>query len=96
MCKDCECHKQYYAKNKDKIIERSLDNYNKNKEEKLKKMKEYRESHKEKINAKANEKVACVCGGRYTVRNKSTHLKSKKHVSYVEKEEVEKNENVSS
>ena len=85
MCKECECPKynKYYKDNKDKIIQRSLENYNNNKDDKLKKMKEYQEKHKDEIKAKANEKVSCECGGRYTKRNKSTHMKSKKHQEYV-------------
>ena len=77
--------KEYYEENKDKIIQRSLENYNKNKETILKRMKEYQEEHKDEIKAKANEKVECECGGRYTKRNKSSHMKSKKHQNYVNK-----------
>jgi len=85
MCKDCSCanYNKYYEENKDKIKSRSLENYNKNKKDILIKMKEYQEQHKDELRAKANEKIDCECGGRYTRRNKSTHMKSKKHLNYV-------------
>ena len=41
--------------------------------------KEYLEQNKDKINAK----FVCDCGGRYTYRHKSRHLKSKKHLDYI-------------
>ena len=82
-CVHCIKRKEYYEENKDKIIERSLENYSKNKELILQKMKEYRESHKEEIKAKANEKVECECGGRYTKRNKSSHMKSNRHQKFI-------------
>ena len=45
--------------------------------------KKYNEENKEKINEKRNEKFDCECGGKYTTRNISTHIKSKKHQSYL-------------
>ena len=54
--------------------------------------KEYYETHKEEINNKRNKKIVCeVCGGKYTVNNKSKHLKSKKHITnqlYIDKQEI--------
>lgn len=41
-------------------------------------MKEYLGNKKE-----VNDKKLCECGGRYTRRNKSTHLKTKTHKKYV-------------
>lgn len=32
-----------------------------------------------------NEKRICFCGGRFTLFNKSRHLKSKIHLSFIEK-----------
>ena len=56
-------------------------------------MKEYRSRKKidpnEDLNNKIesnkdlNSKIECECGGRYTKRNKSTHMKTKKHQEYV-------------
>ena len=33
---------------------------------------------------KSNEKNKCDCGGKYTHDNKSKHIKSKKHIDYIE------------
>ena len=41
--------------------------------------KQYRENNIDKI----NEKLLCVCGGKYTRSNYSHHCKSKKHQSYI-------------
>ena len=40
--------------------------------------KEYSETNKEKI----TEKNICECGGNYTYKNKSRHLKSPNHINY--------------
>jgi len=47
------------------------------------KMSKYREENKNKI----NEKIDCVCGGRYTHTNKSQHLKTRRHQLYLEKQQ---------
>jgi hypothetical protein len=71
--------KQYCVDNHDKIQLQS---------------KQYREANKEKIKLKGdkyrmnnldkiNEKNICRCGGKYTYRNKSEHLRSKKHIKYI-------------
>ena len=41
--------------------------------------KKYNEENKEK----KNKKIYCECGGKYIFKHKSTHLKSKKHQSYL-------------
>jgi len=43
--------------------------------------KEYYEKNKEKL----NEKIDCECGGKYIHQHKSRHMKSKKHINYIEK-----------
>ena len=99
MCENCKCdkykelerkymklierQKQYYIENKEHITKRNIEYYVENKNDIVKKVKEYQEKHKDEIRAKANEKVNCECGGRYTRRNKSTHMKSKKHNDYI-------------
>ena len=40
----------------------------------------------------ANEKLCCsICGGKYTKKNKSQHLKSKKHLKCIEITEEDNN-----
>ena len=40
---------------------------------------EYYNTHKDKL----NKKIICECSGKYTFKNKSTHLKSKMHQIYL-------------
>ena len=63
----------------------SKENYHKNRYEKNKekineKQKEYREKNREKL----KEKFNCdICGGKFTRSGKSGHLKTNKHLSYI-------------
>jgi hypothetical protein len=50
-----------------------------NKENKKQYDKQYRMNNLDKI----NEKNICRCGGKYTYRNKSEHLKTKRHIKYI-------------
>jgi hypothetical protein len=85
-CEECqEKQKKYYNDNKDEIIRKTKEYNNMHKDEKQEYIKAYRESKKELLKEKLNKKVTCECGGRYTVRNKSTHYKSKGHKEYESK-----------
>ena len=79
-----EYRKQYREDNKEKIKAKAKQHYETHKEEINAKNKQYRENNKEKINAKAKQKYNCECGGKYTLRNKAQHMKSKKHRDYME------------
>jgi len=85
-----EYMKNYYETNKEKSKEKSKEYREANKE----KIKEYREANKEVIaerekkyreanKEKLREKHTCECGGKYTLKHKSTHAKSKKHQEYM-------------
>ena len=63
--------KQYYQENK----EHKKDYYQDNKD----KIKEHYQNNKEKL----NEKIDCICGGKYTHQNKTIHSKSKKHINHI-------------
>lgn len=54
-------------------------------EEMIKKNKrsKYYQDNKEQLNIKRNEKFNCLCGGKYTLRNKKTHFKTKLHNHYL-------------
>ena len=55
-------------------------------EEKYKqKCEEYYENNKEYITSYRNVKYNCQCGGCYSYKNKSNHLKSNRHQLYVKK-----------
>ena len=45
--------------------------------------KKYYVDNTEKIKQHQNRKNDCPCGGKYTNRNKQSHLKSKKHIKYI-------------
>ena len=41
-----------------------------------------------KIKVKLNEKHKCICGGCFTTVNKSHHFKTKKHLKYIQENEL--------
>ena len=60
-------------------------------EEILEKKKQYRIDNKEKIkeySEKRKQKVECPCGGRYTLDHKNSHMKTKKHIAFVNNNEA--------
>ena len=81
MCDNCSFYRNHYEDNKKK----KKTYYEVNKEEILKQVKEYQESKKEELKKKRSEGVECECGGHYTVSNRHIHMKTKKHIVYLEK-----------
>ena len=81
--------KEYRESHKDKNKEYSQEYFQNNKELLLKRQKEYREKNREKINEKKKEKFNCDCGGHYCRSGKSYHLKSKKHIKYINSINIE-------
>ena len=69
-------HKDYYNDNKEKLIKSQKEYYNDNKE----KAKDYYIRNKEKL----EEKFVCQCGGKYTHTNKSIHIRTIKHLNFLE------------
>jgi hypothetical protein len=51
--------------------------------------KKYRESNKEIINAKQNQQYTCACGGNYQHSHKSKHERTKKHIKYLEEQNLD-------
>ena len=45
--------------------------------------KKYYLDNKAAIDAKHNVKVDCPCGGKYTMKHKAAHFKSKKHQRHI-------------
>ena len=64
-----KCDKEYYEKNKNKMNEHKKIYYQKN---------------KNKINEKRSEQFTCECGSIYTISHKARHLRTTKHKSFVE------------
>lgn len=68
-----------------KIPNRSKkESYQANKQQILSKCKEYREKHKEVIQARCSEKFRCECGGVYTRHHRPAHFRSKMHINFME------------
>ena len=70
-----EQKKEYYENNAEQIKEYQKEYREKN----AVKIKEYNEKNKEKL----TEKFDCECGGKYIFKNKSRHLKTKKHLDFM-------------
>ena len=92
--------KEYYKDNKNIFCKNAKDRYESKKDEILEQHKEYRENHKQEIAEthkewyeenkervkKIVEKVEiCECGIECQIRNKTRHLKSKKHNAFLNK-----------
>ena len=79
--------KQYYQNHKEAISQHAKRYYQENKEQ-IKKYyqenkeikKKYYEDNKERL----NQKFICECGGKYSTANKYNHIKTKKHLRYIE------------
>jgi len=52
--------------------------------------KKYREEHKEEINALKKIKHICECGGKYTKTHKAYHMKTKKHQDWLNQTETQR------
>ena len=68
---------QYRKDNADKIKQNKKQYYVENAD----KIKQYYVDNAEKL----KQKNICICGTEYSTSNKSHHLKSKKHINYIEK-----------
>ena len=85
-------HKQYNEINKEKIALNRKRYYETNLESILEKCKVYRENNKDIIKEKKEEKFSCECGGKYINSHKSRHLKTKKHLAYIDAERQKSNQ----
>jgi hypothetical protein len=48
----------------------------------------YYQKHKDNILEKRKEKIICDCGHTYTKSNKARHMKTKKHLQYLESQQL--------
>lgn len=78
-------HKQYYIKNKNKIMEQSTNYYINNKEKVNEYQKIYKKDYYQKNKESFKIKIDCPCGGRYTKDNKYNHCSTLKHRRYLNK-----------
>ena len=97
--KIAEYHKQYKLDNKDKIKEYYQDNrekrieqvkqYNQDNKDKISEyQKQYHQDNREKRIEKNKIRTDCECGGYYRYNGKARHLKSKKHITHIDKQGV--------
>jgi len=78
-----ELKKKYYEVNKEQILEYKKE-YRKDNIEKIKEqLTQYYETNKEQINEKAKEKMTCECGSIFRKADKSKHVKSNKHINFI-------------
>jgi hypothetical protein len=63
----------------DERLENKREYYSNHKEQ----AKQYSIDNKEKIRARISVKYDCICGGKYTHRHKVTHLRTPKHINFI-------------
>ncbi len=56
----------------------------KDKEVKKQYMKQYRQDHKEEIEARKNKQIECSCGGHYLEKHKARHMRTLIHQNWLE------------
>lgn len=76
-------HKEYREENIDKIKIRQKEYREENIDKCKEYNKQYREENIDKIKEYKNEKNNCQCGGNYNSSGKARHLRTKKHIDYV-------------
>jgi hypothetical protein len=78
-----ESNAAYYAEHVEQIKEYRAEYYAENQEEILLQKKEYYQKNKAEIDKIRQTKHDCECGGKYTTGNKSKHIKTKLHQTYL-------------
>jgi len=74
----------YRIENREKIAERGKQRYEKNHEKNLEKARLYREKNREQIKERQCVKVKCGCGSTVQKYCLTRHLKSKKHLKWID------------
>ena len=81
---------EYYEDNKQYFLELNKKYWETNKDKISEKNKQYRENYKDKILEQKKQPFQCPCGSVVRKSSKAPHIKSKKHIAYLE---TLKNEN---
>ena len=79
-----EYNQQYYTENRERILSQEKMHRENNKDKFKQKDKTYYNNNKDKILAKQAVKCLCECGSHYTHNHKARHLKTKKHIAFIE------------
>jgi len=80
--------RNYYNKNKEKLLEKSKIYYNKNREKKNEKGNIYYNKNKEKISKQRKEKVKCECGCLINKYHMPRHKRSPKHINLLNQKSI--------
>ena len=83
-----EKKKDFRENNKEKIADYGEEYRKLNKKSIAEYQKEYNETNSDKL----NEKFICECGSKYTYKHKSRHLKTLKHLAYIDAEGQKSNQ----
>ncbi len=76
--------KEYYQENRERVLER-VHRYAENNKEKISERgKNYRATHKDEIKERRSKTFVCECGVESSYDHKSRHLRTKKHLQYME------------
>ena len=75
--------KEHYDDNKERILKKNKEYKEDNKDKIKQQEKEYREANKEKIKEKDTKKFTCICGCKYTRKNKARHERTAKHKQFI-------------
>lgn len=73
--------KEYREKHKEEIAEKGKIYYEENKDKIKEYQKQYNEEHKDENSEKRKEKYNCACGSVCSIRDKTTHFKTQKHIN---------------
>lgn len=82
-CVPSRTKKEYNQDNREQINEKQRQYIQTNKEQIIEKKKQWYQDNREQILKKAKEKINCDCGSCHTKSGKLNHLKSKKHLDYL-------------
>jgi|ETNvirnome_6_100_1030635.scaffolds.fasta_scaffold52591_1 hypothetical protein len=77
-----EYNKQYRENNKEAISAQNKQYREKNRETLSAKQRQFYQDNKKEL----VQKHVCECGGKYTYKHKSRHLKTKKHLNYLKRQ----------
>ena len=79
--------KEYYQDNKERILNR-VHRYAENNKDKISERgKKYREEHKDEIKERRSKTFLCECGVESSYDHKSRHLRTKRHLEYINTKE---------
>ncbi len=81
--------KEYREKNTDKLKIKYKEYYDENTEKIKIRSKKYYDENTEKIKVKNQEKFTCTCGSNYTYNHRLRHMKTKKHLKFLEEQSEE-------